>query len=424
MQDFLGFVRGENLSITERGQAWLAAVVRRLLPIKLFRFVLGVRAFGLTEIGTSGETCVPLAQASDGICSIPVYVESGGEGTELARSFPSLRLWDLQKASVALNHRFAGVQRGDRLYIPDRAEPPPFQAYKRGPGAYQTANIIGQANDVVFVRKFRRRRFAKELIYVGTRATYNWSHFLINFLPGIYIANNLACLPKTIPVVVPQAVLDRADSLEILNAVLEGRSVIPISEEEIINAERVLWIDPPAYDGPFAERSELRQPLVWHREVMLRYRDFLTPKCEGNSTPRKPAPKRRIYIDRPNVSRRTVRVENLRSILRDFDLELVDIEPLSLHEKRNLMSQVSHVVGPAGSGLANLVFAAPGVKVLAFTLNQAPSFDNFVPNLVALAGGTLNIFALKHDTRVDNLTSYEVPEWVLRDQLATFISST
>ena len=405
-------------------QGWFTAVWKRLFPLRVFRALVAVRVFGLVEIGKSGESCVTLAQASDGICSIPVYLARGGAGKELARPFPSLRLWDVPEASVALNHRFAGVHRGDRLYIQNRAETPPLQAFKRGPSSYQTANIVGQAGNRVFVRNFRRKSSAEALVYVGTRATYNWSHLLINFLPGIYIANHVAGLPKTIPVVVPQAVLNLADSREVLDVVLEGRSVFPISEDEIIKAERVFWIDSPAYDGPFAERSELRQPLVWHREVMLRYRDFLISKLEGDSALSKPVPKRRIYLDRPEGSRRHVRVENLSSILRDFDFEFVDIGPLSLHEKIELMSQVSHVVAPAGSGLANLVFAVPGVKVLAFTLNMAPSFDNFVPNLVALAGGTLRIFALNHDVRVDNSTSYEVPERVLRDQLATFLAST
>jgi hypothetical protein len=390
--------------------------------LRLFRLVAGVRAFGLVEIGTSGETHRTLAPASDGICSIPEYFEGGGAGTALSRPFPALHLWEIPTASVVLNHRFAGVHRGDRLYIQNRAEPEPLQAFRRGSGAYQTANIVGQADELVFVRNFRRQHSAEAVIYVGTRATYNWSHLLINFLPGIYIANHLASLPKTIPVVVPQAVLDRPDSLEVLNVVLEGRSVFPISEEEIINAERVLWIDPPAYDGPFAERSELRQPLVWHREVMSRYRDFLTSNLGAGSLPKESAPKRRIYIDRPPGSPRHVRVENLSSILRDFDFELVDMGSLSLREKMELMSQVSHVVAPAGSGLANLVFAYPGVKVLAFTLNMAPSFDNFVPNLVALAGGKLSIFAINHDVQVDNATSYEVPEGLLRDQLASFVA--
>lgn len=400
-------------------QLWSVAVLPRLLKSRFFRLAARVRAYRLVEIGTSREASSTLMTSSDGICSIPAYTKSGGFGKPLSRTFPELRSWEISNGWVSLNHRFSSVHQPGVLYINDRVEPPPLRAFRPGTGAYQTGNIVGQSDELVFEKAFSRRTSVDALIYVGTRATYNWSHFLIDFLPGIYLANQFGSWPKNIPVVVPNGVLESVDFLEVLHAVTDGRKILTIDDGEAIEAERVFWIDPAAYGGPFTERTHRREPLVWHRDAMTSYRDFLRKDSQSFSVSPSPGSSRRIYIDRPD-GRRSPRINNLHNILRDFDFEAVDMALLNLKEKTELMADVSHVVSPSGSGLANLVFARPGVKVLAFTENRAPLFDNFVPNLVDLAGGTLSLFAARDEVSVASAPEYEIREDLFRAQLEAF----
>ena len=398
-----------------------AAIVKRLLTWRVFRFLAGVQVFKVAEVGAAGKTSSTLLPASNGVCSIPVYSNGGGIGKKLVRTFPHLRAWDIPNAGVSLNHRFSCVFQASELLISDRMEPPPFRVFRAGAAAYRTANIVGQSEDLVFVRKPTYYSRVETLLYVGTRATYNWSHFLIDFLPGLHIANRFGALPKHIPVVVPKSLLHADHFVELLRVVADGRKILAIGEDEVIEADRVIWVDPPAYGGPFTEHDELREPLVWHRDAMASYRDFLTSRVKPVLSPLDSSPSRRIYLTRPD-GRRSPVVENLTTILKDYRFDTVDMAMLDLAEKIELMSTVTHVVSPAGSGLANVLFARPGVKVLAFTDNRAPSFDNFVPNLVDLVEGTLSIFAAKDRVTVASGERYELREDLIRAQLKAFVA--
>ena len=67
------------------------------------------------------------------------------------------------------------------------------------------------------------------------------------------------------------------------------------------------------------------------------------------------------------INRKTRRLKNeleVQSFLRDRGFKIVNLERLALREQMRLFNQADIVVGFHGAGLANLVFAKPGTKVI------------------------------------------------------------
>lgn len=381
---------------------------------------LGIRSFHLVELQDFPAKNVEVCTSGSVICSVPNYAVGGITKASPVTAYPALKLSILSEAIVTLNHRFPSVLVGDKCVIQNRLERGPFLAFKGGT-AYRTANIIGQKGSEIFIKKFSVTPKYGSAIYVGTRSTYNWSHWLINFLPGIYLVNHFADLPKSIPVIVPKSAMENAAFVEALDIVLEGRSVEAIGEGDFFSYDSLCWIDPPAYDGPFAAEAGERIPLVWHKEALQSYVQFLQNHISDEIPLSGSGMPRRIYIDRPAGGPRPVEVENLDEVLGSFDVHKVRMEDYSLAQKTSLLRAVDSLIAPSGSGLANLLFANRGIKVLSFSLQQAPEYDNFVPNLVELMEGTMSLFSITTTQGVDNSSSFVVLESLMREQLSAFL---
>ncbi|MCP8968349.1 glycosyltransferase family 61 protein [Ectobacillus ponti] len=84
----------------------------------------------------------------------------------------------------------------------------------------------------------------------------------------------------------------------------------------------------------------------------------------------------RIYISRKHAQHRHVGNEGeVEALLKRFAFQTVYLEDMSLQEQIGLFSKARFIVAPHGAGLANLLFAPEGAKVLEFF---APSYVNVV----------------------------------------------
>ena len=74
---------------------------------------------------------------------------------------------------------------------------------------------------------------------------------------------------------------------------------------------------------------------------------------------------RRLYLSRANSrGRRVVNEEQLLPVLRRHGFETVYLEHMSVEAQARLFADAGWVLAPHGSGLTNLVFSAPGTKVV------------------------------------------------------------
>lgn len=83
---------------------------------------------------------------------------------------------------------------------------------------------------------------------------------------------------------------------------------------------------------------------------------------------------RRLYLSRGEVKyRRVLNEDAVCDVLRQYGFEIVRLEALPFAGQARLLSEAAVVVAPHGAGLSNIVFCAPGTKVI----------EIFAPELVA-----------------------------------------
>jgi hypothetical protein len=113
----------------------------------------------------------------------------------------------------------------------------------------------------------------------------------------------------------------------------------------------------------------------------------------------KPAPrKRRIYLRRvKTASRRVANESELLPILEKFKFEIHETEAMSLSDQMKLFSGAECVVSIHGAGLANLLFAPPGVKVVEFMSPLAEYANSCYYSLCAAVGHAYGYILGEHD---------------------------
>ena len=381
-------------------------LLRRLLLIEAVRHIMRVRTLRIVQLGQLGLDSKLLAAAGKAVVAVPEYAESAKDSEISAGGvFPALKLYQVREPAVTVNHRFPSLVLGDQCVIPDRAEPGPYRVFLRGLG-YKTAGIVGADRDRLFVEQLPEHEVKGAALYLGTTATYNWSHWLLHFLPSLFMVNSEGAVPKSVPVLVPAVAFDSSSHREVLELFLEGRQVFRMEENVSYRFSKVYWPDSPLYGPPFSADKSHRMPLTMHRAVMSGFVDRiqeLASGCESNSdTPP------RIFLARREDGSRAVNLQDLRPVLDKWGFKILYLEDYGIGDKARIISNATHLAGPSGSGFANLVFARPGLSALSFTNYRAPTYDNFVPVLASLVQTNISYVSARLETKVDGGERYAI----------------
>jgi len=396
----------------------LGEVFFRAITSWPLRQIARIQALALAEIKVLGLKTSVLAPSSEALVALPTYQNDRASAeTPIPTKYPALRLASFPKAVVTTNFRFPSVYWRRNCVIADRHESGPFRIHP-GRLAVRTGGIVGYENDTVYVRTRPVRKVPGPGLYVGTRATQNWSHWLLNFLPSVYLANSSPLIPRDIPLLVPKTALQNVGHREVLELFLEDRPVFALEEGVFYQFDNLLWPDAPVYDAPLSSDSESRKPLRMHRDVMEGFvgqiRARKTPTA-GDGT------HRRVFIERSGTLHRKFDFPELQSILDKWGFLAVKMEDLGLQQKIDVLANATHVVAASGSGLANLLFATKGVAVLAFTNFRAPSYDNFVPIVAKLVGARLTLESLRPEIKIDGGDDFQIDPAEFEDALHRFL---
>ncbi|MEM7491951.1 MAG: glycosyltransferase family 61 protein [Pseudomonadota bacterium] len=109
----------------------------------------------------------------------------------------------------------------------------------------------------------------------------------------------------------------------------------------------------------FTTVSQPRTDFATHPDTYARVRNLFLPQ------PSESKPSRCVYISRGKAGRRRVLNEDaLEAVFERYGVEVLHLEDYSISETAAIIDSASHIIAPHGAGLANLVFARPGTKVL------------------------------------------------------------
>lgn len=178
--------------------------------------------------------------------------------------------------------------------------------------------------------------------------SYIYTHWLLDTLPRLLLHRELGHLISDFDyfVFASKGQSFQKESLELLG-IPDEKVIDRNGGASFLDVERFTFISNP-------RTNFVAHPMIYD----LVRRHFL----QGDLSPRK---QRRFFVSRSGAKRRRILNEDeLFERIAALGFEKISFEDYSVKEAAMLMSQASHVIAPHGAGLANLVFANPGAKVL------------------------------------------------------------
>jgi len=102
----------------------------------------------------------------------------------------------------------------------------------------------------------------------------------------------------------------------------------------------------------------------------------------------------KVFIDRNSPRRRVINREAVVSYFSEAGYVIAQPEQLSLKEQIDLFSTATVIVGQTGAGLANMLFAPEGAKIIVLSGNpEDPGPHNYFPNLARALGHEMHYMA-------------------------------
>jgi tetratricopeptide (TPR) repeat protein len=217
------------------------------------------------------------------------------------------------------------------------------------------SSYIQQINDdAAFLCAPKSVVFEKEnCIYFGTNN--NFYHWLLDELPRLSLIEQMS-LCDSRPILINKNA--SAWQYELL-------SMLGIQQERLL----AISLDQPTSFKNLIVPSRLSKDMVTHPQAAA----YMRKKLFSGSDHTKPRTGKRIYITR-NIEAKTNRAFlNEKNIIEKFkrnNFQIVDTGSLSIKRQIDLFHDVDVVAGPGGAGLANILFAPKGARLLSLSASD------------------------------------------------------
>jgi len=245
--------------------------------------------------------------------------------------------------------------------------------------------IVGQADDYVALKVSKNPRVLQRALYIGTRAPYNWYHWIANVLPALYVAN-VAMVDETIPVLLPEEIGNSRQMLESLNIFLGRRPIVWIAKDECLQVGDLLWAESPVCDAPFSIDPAHRLPISLHRRAMQGYRDEILDFYSAEVAAFTPI--ERVFLARTPASSRAHNHREIQDWASQHQFEPVFTEGLTFGQQVALFFHAKYIVGPTGAAFSGLIFATAGLRALRL-LGVSEKYENYFSNLATVGGAQI-----------------------------------
>ena len=208
---------------------------------------------------------------------------------------------------------------------------------------------LGWINELYGFRLPPINRRLKTCVVLGSLWCRGYYHWLNDVLPRLYILEKFEHL-QSIPLLLPSGLTqNQYESLHLLG----------ISRDRIIEFDGGHWQVDRLYFPSFLSRTGNSRPqaVSWLRNHFW--------KELGIQVGRGDTRRSRLYISRRDAEcRRIVNEEELVDFLESRGFKGIVPGELSFAEQVRIFSQAEIIIGPHGSGLANMVFTPPGATLI------------------------------------------------------------
>lgn len=213
-----------------------------------------------------------------------------------------------------------------------------------------------------------------------------WTHFLIQYLPNLYYAEEAGLLDKQDTVLLTPDYTDR-NILEIINATLAAHPKVKriICKDEFDTVYRCDTLYYMACSS--IETNQAHYILPYDTVIPKRATDILRKKIvepythkENDSNDKKI----KLYIVRRSAFRGLLNYEEIEEFFKNEGFQLVEPHKLSMAEKAQLFRRAGIIAGPASGGWTNVIFCN-GAKGL-FLNTMSRTIDAYSKYLMQMGG--------------------------------------
>ena len=203
-------------------------------------------------------------------------------------------------------------------------------------------------------------------VLIAKAGAQNYGHTVVEILPKLLSLARSGL--RDVRLLLPEGMAAFAPLIALLLDHLGIRAELAFEPRQRLTEVRDL-----AYLGPVSEHNTRKS------ETLLAWRD-LVRACLGVT----PQPRRRLYVERPGTDHRSLsNAAEARAVLEAQGFETVHPGAMGFADQVALFAQASHIAGPLGAGLTNMLFAPPECRV---TMIDPGLADFFFWDLAALAG--------------------------------------
>ena len=188
-------------------------------------------------------------------------------------------------------------------------------------------------------------RVSGQVAVVATAYADYYYHWMTEILPRFGLLGD--ALGAVDHVLTPRSASFQVEALERLG--IESHQVLAPSDQTQYQADRLVV---PSLAGVM---NHVRPSSI----------EFVRRLFGVAPADRPPRPGRRLYVSRAGEARRRVVNDGeVISLLGDHGFEVVTPGDLSVTEQARIFSEAEIVVGPHGGGLTNMIFCAPGTRII------------------------------------------------------------
>lgn len=148
---------------------------------------------------------------------------------------------------------------------------------------------------------------------------------------------------------------------------------------DVLNILEEKFVEIPVYSKVpnliFSEKSEALKPLLSDLQLILSVKDKIAPTQQKHE---------KLYISRSLSGRVPANEFEIEELFRDFGFKTIHLENLKLDNQISLFQNADIISGTHGAGLANLVWAKEGCKVIELARLGQPDCFGQIAQLMKL----------------------------------------
>jgi glycosyltransferase involved in cell wall biosynthesis len=221
-----------------------------------------------------------------------------------------------------------------------------------------SATIREHYKHSILIDSYKSYVTIKKGIMLSGTASYNYYHWLLEYLPKFYLINKSKY--NRYPLIVDEVILNTPQLKETLDTFKNsGIQILPLKSNHMYSVEDLIYVSPLSWTVINIQKNlKIKSTDSFTSPVAVHY---LRNKLTSNIQLRR---RKKIYIKRGGAPNRKFNEQDVIALCKKYEYEIIDPSLLSFREQVDHFSQAKIIVGTSGAGLTNILFAPKGVKIL------------------------------------------------------------